>query len=72
MVPGVAFKQKRLDEGMTVYLFYEKRSKEAPDYYMQKERYVKLGYNHGKLVSIAAYFPNCPSYMKGPVYVLPK
>ena len=57
------------------YLVYEKRSKSAPNYRMQYlggENPVKLGYRNGKLVYISAYFRNCPSYMKGPVHVLPR
>ena len=57
------------------YLIYERRSKVAPNYRMQYlggERPVKLGYRNGKLIYVSAYFRNCPSYMKGPVYVLPR
>ena len=56
-------------------LIYEMRSKSAPNYHMQYlggENPVKLGYRNGKLIYIAAFFRNCPPYMKGPVYVLPK
>jgi hypothetical protein len=57
------------------YLIYKRRSKDAPNYSMQYlggERLVKLGYKNRELVYISAYFRNCPPYMKGPVYVLPK
>ena len=57
------------------YLIYERRSKEAPNYSMQYlggEREVKLGYRNGNLIYIAAFFRNCESYMKSPVYILPK
>ncbi len=59
------------DKG-TEYHVYNKRSKQAPRYEFQEERYVKLGYRHDKLVSIEAYFSRCPQAYQGPVYVLPK
>ncbi len=59
------------DKG-TEYHVYNKRSKAAPDYDLQDDHYVKLGYRHDKLVSIEAYFSRCPQAYQGPVYVLPK
>jgi hypothetical protein len=62
-------------KGGIEYLIYEKRSKSAPNYssqYLGGERLVKLRYKNAKLRSIEAFFRNCPIYMKGPVYILPK
>jgi len=56
----------------TEYHVYNKRSREAPRYAFQEDRYVKLGYRRDRLVSIEAYFTNCPKGWRGPVYVLPK
>lgn len=53
-------------------LIYKKRSKDAPGYQFQDDGHVELTYEGERLVSIKAHFPNCPPYMNGPVYVLPK
>lgn len=54
------------------YLVYEKKSRYAPKFQLQQQGHVELAYRGNKLVSISAFFPNCPPYMRGPVYVLPK
>lgn len=53
-------------------LVYRKKSREAPLYQFQEEGHVELTYRGNDLVSISMWAPNCPPYMKGPVYVLPK
>jgi hypothetical protein len=58
--------------GRREILIYTKRSKEAQGYQFQDDGHVELTYEGERLVSIKAHFPNCPAYMKGPVYVLPK
>ena len=57
------------------YLIYNKKNKNAPHYDMQfcnGLNPVKVGYKNNKLVYIEAFFPNNPSWIKGPVYYLPK
>ena len=58
--------------GGSEILVYRKKSREAPLYQFQEEGHVELTYRGDNLVSISIWAPNCPSYMKGPVYVLPK
>jgi hypothetical protein len=53
-------------------LIYTKRSKQVPGYQFQADGHIELTYQGENLLSIKAHFPNCPAYMKGPVYVLPK